>query len=159
MAAQEGGLDSFFANDTSLSNGASMNNATLDDMLKEATDMQQDKGMFSGGRLEIHSDENTSPFGQLPAAAAPPPSSNWAAASNLGGTNTYSSAPASGKYRLMLSSISLYNTFNNPGEAILIICLIPLYTLMETFRSDISQLFQCHLETRGNLMFFNVEQN
>ena len=49
--------------------GDSVPPSSMEDMLKEATDMQQNTTMFSSGRLELQSDDSVSPFGN----PLPPP--------------------------------------------------------------------------------------
>ena len=54
-------------------------NPSMEDMLKEATDMQT--GRFNSGRLQLRSDENQSPFQQHQ------PTHSYQPSTNVSGTN------------------------------------------------------------------------
>ena len=63
-----------YERETAILDSGETPNPSMEDMLKEATDMQSGRG-FSSGRLELRSDETQSPFQQH--YPTPSPSLNY----------------------------------------------------------------------------------
>ena len=89
----EGMRETSLVGDQNLSSGT----PTLEDMLKEATDLQTGR-TFNGTRLELRSDEMTSPFQAPPPPMAPVPTVTPSPVTMMGSQNYTNNQPQQPRY-------------------------------------------------------------